>query len=247
MGATEHEGAILILKTGEPPAPVKAVRGDFQDWIAKATEIPVEDFVVAEVYQGEALPDPARLSGVIVTGSPLMVTDRADWSEAAAAWLASLVESDRLPVLGICYGHQLIAHGLGGEVGANPKGREIGSVEIRHDATKLASDPVVAGVTAQGHMSHSESVLRAPSDAEVLAETDLEAHAALRFGPRQWGVQYHPEFDRDIMQRYIEARRGILIEEGLDPDAKLAEAVETPVVTSVMTRFVDFVAKASKG
>ena len=56
-------------------------------------------------------------------------------------------------------------------------------------------------------------------------------------------MQYHPEFDRDIMQGYIEARREVLTTEGLDPDGMIARAVETPVVTTILERFAAFVAK----
>lgn len=236
-----RNGSILVVKTGEPPAPVKAARGDFTEWIAKGMGSSPDDILVANVHLGDPLPDPSAISGVVVTGSPAMVTDRADWSEASAAWLARIVETDAVPVLGICYGHQLLAHALGGEVGANPNGRELGTVEVRHDAAAVAGDPVLLGVSAPGHMSHSESVLRPPTDAQVLATTDLEAHAVLKFGPRQWGLQFHPEFDRDIMQRYVEARREVVAEEGLDPDALIGNAVETPVLTSVLERFAAFV------
>ncbi|MEM9174338.1 MAG: glutamine amidotransferase [Myxococcota bacterium] len=239
-----REDAVLVLKTGDALPPVKAARGDFAAWIAKGMGVAEDALAVANVHEGDPLPDPASLSGVIVTGSPAMVTDRADWSEASAAWLAPIVEADALPVLGICYGHQLLAHALGGEVGANPNGREMGTVEVRHDATAIADDPVLTGVVEPGHMSHVESVLRPPADAQVLGTTDLEAHAALRFGPRQWGVQYHPEFDRDIMQGYIEARREVLVREALDPDALIERTVETPVLTTILERFGAFAGRS---
>jgi GMP synthase (glutamine-hydrolysing) len=234
---------ILILKTGESLAPVKAAHGDFEVWIARGLGVPLDEVAVAAVYQGDALPDPETICGVVVTGSPGMVTDREAWSEASAAWLAKLVEVDAMPVLGLCYGHQLIAHGLGGEVGTNPKGREAGSVEVRFlppegDAS-LA--PLFASGTHRGHMSHLESVLRLPAGAEVLAETDLEPHAALRFGPRQWGVQFHPEFDRGIMRAYVAARREILEGEGIDPDALHDAAVETPELALILKRFANLV------
>lgn len=240
-----RDGSILVLKTGDALTPVKAVRGDFDEWIAKGMGVAEDEVTVANVHLGDPLPDPASIAGVVVTGSPAMVTDRADWSEASAAWLARLVEADAMPVLGICYGHQLMAHALGGEVGANPNGREMGTVLVRHDTAAIADDPVLTGAVDPGHMSHLESVLRPPPDAQVLATTDLEDHAVLRFGPRQWGLQYHPEFDRDIMQRYVEARREVVASEGLDPDAMVESAVETPVLTSTLVRFAAFVRKAS--
>ena len=237
-----RDGAILVLKTGEALPSVKARFDDFEAWIAKGVGVSISDLVLASAYAGEPLPDPASIGGVIVTGSPAMVSAREDWSEAAAAWLAPLVENDALPVLGICYGHQLIAHGLGGQIRPNPNGREMGTVETRLDAAALATDPVLNAGVYPTHMSHVESVVVPPSDAQVLGTTEIEPHAALRFGPRQWGVQYHPEFDREIMRGYVEARRDILAGEGLDPDGMLESAVETPEATGLLRRFAEVVA-----
>lgn len=239
---------ILILKTGEPPVPVKAAFGDFDVWISEGMGVSREKCEVAAVYQGDALPDPESLSGVVVTGSPGMVTDREDWSEAAAAWLAKCVEEDSLPVLGLCYGHQLIAHGLGGEVGTNPRGRELGTVEVRvrePEADEASSlEPLFESGAFPGQMSHVESVLTLPPGAVVLAETDQEPHAALRFGPRQWGVQFHPEFNQEIVRSYIAARREVLTEEGLDPEAMESAATESRALTQILVRFAKFVREA---
>lgn len=227
---------ILVLKTGETLPPVKTVRGDFEDWIAQGLGSPADAVEVASAYAGEALPAVESLAGVVVTGSPAMVSDRSEWSEASGEWLAGVVEGDTLPVLGICYGHQLMAHALGGEVGVNPRGREMGTVEVVIDDAAAAAGLFEPG-RFPAHMSHLESVLVPPSDARVFATTALESHAVLQFGPRQWGVQYHPEFDRDIMCRYVEARREILTSEGRDPDDMIAKAVETPTLSQVLERF----------
>ena len=176
-------------------------------------------------------------------------------SEASADWLAEAVRTDALPVLGICYGHQLIAHGLGGEVGPNPRGREMGTVEVRMAATARDAatpaaaqanplEPLFEEIAYPVHMSHVESVLEPPADAQVLARTEAEPHAAIRFGPRQWGVQFHPEFDREIMQLYVEARRDVLAAEGLDPEALIATARETPASARVLERFGALVAES---
>jgi GMP synthase (glutamine-hydrolysing) len=241
-----RDGSILILKTGEALAPVRARHGDFEDWIALGLGRPVDALEVASVYRGESLPNPSSIRAVVITGSPAMVTERPDWSEASARWLARIVREDALPVLGLCYGHQLIAHGLGGEVGPNPNGREMGTVEVTFDGDRESGQGAGDGLASifeegvfPGHMSHVESVLRPPEGTRVLARTALDPHSVLEFGPRQWGVQFHPEFDRAIMQGYVEARRQIVADEGLDPDAMIAEAVETPAITRVLARFAD--------
>ncbi len=235
------DGTILVLKTGETLAPVKAVRGDFEKWITTDLVLPKRRVKLCEAYAGEPLPDISSVAGIVVTGSPGMVTDRPDWSERAAVWLAKIVDDDVVPVLGLCYGHQLLAHGLGGEVGKNPNGREMGTVELRMNVAGTTGDMLFGGGTFPVHMSHVESVLVPPDGAVVLGETDIEPNAALRFGPRQWGVQFHPEFDADIMRRYVEARREIIRGEGSDPEAMIAAATETPESTSILNRFATLV------
>jgi GMP synthase (glutamine-hydrolysing) len=229
---------ILVLKAGEALAPVKHAFGDFEKWIARGLGCEVEALQVAELYRGDPLPRASEHAGVVVTGSPAMVSDRADWSEAAARWLGEAVRADATPILGICYGHQLLAHGLGGEVRANARGREMGSFEIRFDAG-LA--PLFEAGTFPVQMSHVESVVKKPPGARVLARTDLDPCSVLAFGPRQWGVQFHPEFDRPIMQAYLEARREVLIEEAFEPDAMIGAVVDTPASAGVLARFADLV------
>lgn len=246
------ERRFLVLKTGEALPPVKALHGDFEDWIALGMGCGVEDLHVARVYLGDPLPSPDEISGVVITGSPAMVTEASDWSEASARWLAAVVRDDAVPALGLCYGHQLLAHGLGGEVGINPNGREMGTVDVTFPEP---SEGVAAGAAAgnplaplfeagvfPGHMSHLESVLRVPAGARVLARTALDPHAAVEFGPRQWGVQFHPEFDRPILQRYVETRREVLTAEGLDPDRMIEDARETPALARVLKRFAELAA-----
>jgi GMP synthase (glutamine-hydrolysing) len=79
----------------------------------------------------------------------------------------------------------------------------------------------------------------------VVARSNLDPHAAVEFGPRQWGVQFHPEFDAPIMQRYVEARRDVLADEGLDPDRLIADVVETPSLSRVLARFAELAASGS--
>lgn len=230
---------ILILKTGEALPPVKAAWGDFEGWIANGLgrRLAPGEVEVAAVYLGDPLPAPERIAGVVITGSVSMVSDREPWSERAASWLAELVGADAAPALGLCYGHQLLAHALGGEVGANPNGREMGTVDVH----LMADPPLFEAGVFRGHTSHLEAVLRPPRGARVLARTALDPHSVLRYGPRQWGTQFHPEFDADILRSYVEARREVLLGEGRDPDSMLAEIEETPELCGVLPRFARFV------
>ena len=136
----------LIIETGQPVAPMRR-HGSFAHWIRVAAGLERDEAVVVDVARGDALPARAGFAGAIVTGSAAMVTERLDWSESSAGWLRDAAHAG-LPLLGICYGHQLIAHALGGEVGDNPRGREMGTVCIEL-ADAAREDPLFAGLPAR--------------------------------------------------------------------------------------------------
>ncbi|MGO3127071.1 MAG: glutamine amidotransferase [Luteimonas sp.] len=227
----------LIVETGQP-VPSMRRYGGFSHWIRVAAGLSERDAVVVDVEHGAELPGADDFSGVIVTGSGAMVTDRADWSERSAAWLRDAAHAG-VPVFGICYGHQLIAHALGGEVGPNPRGREMGTFDIETDGA-ASDDPLfaAAGPRFLAQTTHLQSVLRLPEGATLLAHSALEPHHAFRWGERVWGVQFHPEFSATHMRGYIRARSGPLYQEGLDPVALVAGVRAAPEARAVLQRFV---------
>ncbi len=231
--------SVLIVKTGSTVPNVAARRGDFEAWIMAGMGRPVEEAQVVRVDEGGVLPAPSGVGAVVVTGSPAMVSDRAPWSEATAAWLKTAVEAGA-PILAICYGHQLLAHAFGGEVGPNPRGRSIGTIDVELDGT--ARDDALLGVLSRrAHLpvSHYESVLSLPEGATRLGTTALDPNHAFKLGERAWAVQFHPEFDADIVRGYIDAREQTIADEGLDPEALRAAARDTEDGTQVLRRFAE--------
>ena len=227
----------LILQTGQPVASMRR-HGNFAHWIRVAAGLGGDDVVVVDVEQGDDLPSRDGFAGALVTGSGAMVTDRLPWSEATGQWLRDAAHAD-LPLLGICYGHQLLAHALGGEVGYNPTGREMGTValEVRPDA---ATDPLFGGLPAQFTVqaTHLQTVLALPEGARLLATSRQDAASAFRGGRRAWGVQFHPEFSTTHMRGYIQARREALATEGSDAVAKEQAVRATPWARQLLRRFV---------
>lgn len=228
--------ALYILKTGDTLPALKSEFGDFEAWIARGLEgqgLPVR---VIDARQDEAWPAAQALAGVVVSGSPSMVTERAPWSERGAAWLAELVAAE-VPLLGICYGHQLLAHALGGEVGHHPAGIEIGTVQVeRHDAAR--DDALLGGLPPRfaAQVVHEQTVLRLPPGATVLAGNAHEPHQAFRIGACAWGVQFHPEFSAPVMRGYVE-RLGPRLARPADP----AAVQDTPEAAALLPRFARWV------
>ncbi|HBN52756.1 MAG TPA: glutamine amidotransferase, partial [Stenotrophomonas sp.] len=135
----------LIVETGQP-FPTLRRYGRFPHWIRVAAGLEEAETVVVNVERGERLPERHGFAATIVTGSAAFVTDRADWSERSADWLREAAHGG-MPLLGICYGHQLLAHALGGQVDYNPAGRESGTIRLEL-AEPAATDPLFAGLPA---------------------------------------------------------------------------------------------------
>lgn len=229
---------LIVLRAGDAAPPVAARRGEFFDWIRReaSSEWPGE-FVVHDVRNMDLpLPEPGDAAGFVITGSSSSVTERAPWMLRCEELVRRIVAAG-VPLFGICFGHQLIAQALGGEVTKNPRGREIGTVEVR----ALAADPILDGLPATFDVNgtHVDAVSRLPPGAVVLAETGLDPVAAFAIGENVKCVQFHPEFDGDVMRGYLDARRALIEGEGID-FAKL-RAVDAPCGARMLKNFVRLV------
>jgi len=225
---------LAILIAGEPVPGALAARGTFGQMIRAA---------VGDAWQGPwceldaraELPDFERFSGLIISGSPANVPTREPWILAVERELARAVAAE-VPIFGICFGHQLLGQALGGSVTRNPRGLEVGTVALE----PLADDPVLTGLsgTRWVNMAHFDSVVTLPPGARVLARTAQDEHAAVYFGARAWGVQFHPEMDSEIILHYQAARRDPAGEHALAAEAAQNPARDTPEARALLQSFV---------
>ena len=143
--------------------------------------------VYCEIHPFNKMPEIGPdVRGVILSGSPASVRD----ANAPRLDLSGI--KGRLPLLGICYGAQYLAHTYGGSV-ENSGSREYGRAMLR---VMDAASPLLKGINAETQvwMSHGDTITRLPEGAEVIGSTEDVANAAYHiFGEDTYAVQFHPE------------------------------------------------------
>ena len=199
------------------------------------------DIDVYKLPAGERPPTVAsaewRYDGVVVSGSQTSVYEDRDWIHEATAWVRR-VHAAGVPILGICWGHQFIAQALGGRV-VDMDEYELGYRQV----SRVGEDQLFDGVPAQfvSFETHSDRVAELPTGAATLARNDAGLQA-FRVGSA-WGVQFHPEYDRQTAEWVIESKDlpEARIEQLLDrvTEQRVAEAVEAK---QVFDNFVAFAA-----
>jgi GMP synthase (glutamine-hydrolysing) len=127
---------------------------------------------------------------------------------------------------------------MGAEVGLSPQGSEFGTVQTRlHE--KAVDDELFSGLpqVVRVHTCHSQFVLELPAGARLLASSDRDPHHALAYGAAAWGIQFHPEFNRAILNSYIRECTDLLQTEGQDPEALIGSSSHTTVGKQLLHRF----------
>ncbi len=232
---------VWLYVVGEPPAEVATEHGDFSAFFRRAA---AGTGVELHTWNGLglALPDLRACDGVIMTGSAASLTTPEPWMEAAVELVR---EAHRVgkPLLGVCFGHQVIGAAFGGHVIENPRGWEISTWDIELNPVGRA-DPLFEGLPERltVNFSHRDEVavdsLSPANGVAVLAGNPASPVQALAAGPAVRGVQFHPEFDGPVVRAYLRTRAERLAAEGLDPAALAARAADTPHGRAVLHNFM---------
>jgi GMP synthase (glutamine-hydrolysing) len=213
---------LLIVQTGSTQ-----LHGDYPRWFERALGF---EMPVVRAHAGERLGpalDRLRPQGILVTGSPLSVVEQATWMEQLGEDLLQ-VGARGTPVLGVCFGHQLLARAAGGAVVQNPRGREIGTVQVQ--LTDAGRKDALFGWARSNEIevqaTHLDAVDPLPAAATVLASNENTAAQAYRLSETVAGVQFHPELWAEGLRDLIFSRREKLAAEGRDADAIAARVRE---------------------
>lgn len=223
---------IAILETGHPP---EGLRDRFDDYPARfrallGEGVPTERF---DVQAGRLPEDPAAFTGAIVTGSAAGVyDDHLPWIGALTDWLREA--RGRVRLLGICFGHQIMAHAFGGRVEKSDKGWGVGL----HAYDVVGDEPWMhpRATRLSIPVSHQDQVVAPSADARVIAASAFTPYAGLAWGQDAVSFQCHPEFQPEYAAALIEARRGHRIPE--DVAEKALQSLNRPNDRAVLTAWI---------
>lgn len=178
-------------------------------WLGSA--LPEADFFTVSAVNGDPMPEVAAYDGYVLTGSKFSVYEDIDWIHYLREFIHD-VGNKRIPIFGICFGHQLMAEAFGGStrkakqgwgVGAQPYSYSFGEVE---DGSAL--------------VFHQDQVVEVPSSAQVVGGSDHCPYGALKYDFPALSVQYHPEFTIDYVHALADLYRGSILSDEIAQAAK---------------------------
>lgn len=191
---------IGILQTGRSPDELRKKHGDYDDLFKTLLSGRGFRFDTYPVLDGVLPSGPEAADGWLITGSKFGAYEDHDWIPPFEDFLRRTYARG-VPIVGICFGHQILAQALGGKVSRYKGGWAVGPVTYRN---ALGHDPLTMLAW------HQDQVTVLPDKARVLAGNDFCPYGVLSYGNRALTMQPHPEFTPGFLADLIETRRDLL-------------------------------------
>ncbi len=202
---------VQIIACGPGLEEITSVHGVSSDWVQSIIRHKVSSTKIVKAYLGEK-PLIENNTAWIIMGSRYSAYDKLDWIDNLKSRIR-LAVSNKIPILGICFGHQIICSALGADVSDNQEGWEIGSSKVSLTEEGLSS-PLFEGFEESFfvYQSHHDVVSRLPKNMNLLCSNRFGVQS-VSFFDFVFGVQFHPEFSYEVMNAYYDART-----KGMDDD-----------------------------
>jgi GMP synthase-like glutamine amidotransferase len=205
---------LTLIQTGEIPEKLRHRFPAYAPMFHRMFAREGWDFETVRIAEGEPFPDPATLEAVLITGSAAGVYDNhLSWMQPLRQFIRSAY-AQRTPMVGICFGHQIMADALGGDVRKSDKGWGLG----RHVYDVTARPGFLGGNMPELAIacSHQDQVIVPPDEAQVFLASDFTPNAGLLYrNGAAMSLQPHPEFEDDYTIALAELRRGKTPEENV--------------------------------
>jgi GMP synthase-like glutamine amidotransferase len=200
---------IGILQTGLAPDALAPEMGDYPDMFARLLDGHGFSFKTFRVVEGEFPASVTDCDGWLITGSRHGTYEDHPWIPPLEAFIREAYAA-HVPMVGICFGHQIVAQAMGGKVERYAGGWAVGATDYDFGGQHLTLNAW-----------HRDQVTEAPANARVVASNDFCANAALLYDDRAFTVQAHPEFRPEFIDGLMRTRG-----KGLVPEAVMAKAAE---------------------
>ena len=203
---------IVILSAGPGLPEIVSKYGHSSEWIPNLLSDMNITFIVRNAYEDD-YGDLDEADGWIITGSKYSVYENINWIINLKQYVAKLIASKKY-ILGICFGHQLLASCLGADVKKNPLGWELGSYKIslyddgkKHSLFKNIKENEIV------YESHQDAIYNMPNNLIPLAFTD-KSNQSFAYLNHIFGVQFHPEFSWEVTRMLMDLRvsKGIQVD-----------------------------------
>ena len=195
---------LLIISAGPGLDDVTSACGEASDWFAECIKNTNITISINNIYKNEDF-DESAYDAWIITGSASSVMSKENWINKLEIKIRYAYKKN-IPILGVCFGHQIISSALGGEVIRNKKGWELGSYKL--DINKEGQiNSIFKNIIIDDYFyfSHQDIVTKIPSEGTELARNNMGIQS-YSVGNKIFGVQFHPEFSTHIMEKYVEVR-----------------------------------------
>ncbi|MFK7939430.1 MAG: type 1 glutamine amidotransferase [Roseovarius sp.] len=203
---------IGILMTGHAVPEIQDIFGDYDAIFASLLDGHGFEYVAYDC-EGGVIPDTAEeCDGWLITGSKHGAYEDHAWIPPLEDFIRD-VYAKRIPLVGICFGHQIIAQALGGKVVKYDGGWSVGQTDYMIDGEPLSLNAW-----------HQDQVVELPKDAQVVGASDFCANAALAYGDTVYTIQPHPEFSSTIVDLLVQHRgKGVVPDHILEGAANRLE------------------------
>lgn len=215
---------IGILQTGRTPLEMRDKHGDYDDLFRRFLGGRGFEFDTYPVLDGIFPESVHAAQGWLITGSKFGAYESHEWIAPLEEFLRDAF-ANGVPIIGICFGHQILAQALGGKVEKYSEGWSVGAVAY---AVEGREDP--ATIIAW----HQDQVVQLPPKAKIVGSSDFCKAAMLAYGDTALTIQPHPEFTAEFAQDLLEARRSVLpaniatrAENSLDADLMSGSIADT--------------------